>query len=212
MATAICVMPKAANELAVSKGRIQNTVSHCTFYGNSDNRSDLNDQHNNTPCLTLSKAHIYQCLLDKFSPLSLLNFILQTLHHSELQYPSPHPTRPVMAESLVYKPCMDLSPNTLFRLSLYYIYVSPKTWKVASLLNQLHRLPQGIATQEVKSTYLHLHDTEHPTWVRAKDMARKEPDELKRILRYDIGMDRAGWDVRVVQPVMAMAQLRLIQD
>lgn len=107
---------------------------------------------------------------------------------------------------------MDLSDNILFRLGLYYIYVSPKTWQVASLLNQLHKLPQKIATQEVKSTYLHLHDTEHPTWVRAKDMARKEPDELKRILRYDVGMGPESWDVSVVKPVMAMARLRLIED
>lgn len=30
----------------------------------------------------------------------------------------------IMAESLVYKPRMDLSNNLLFRLSLYYMYVS----------------------------------------------------------------------------------------
>lgn len=107
---------------------------------------------------------------------------------------------------------MDLPSRTLFRLSLYYIYVSPKTWQVASLLNQLHKLESGIATQEVKSTYLHLHDTEHPMWVRAKDMARKEPDELKRILRDEIGVGRERWDVRAVKPVMAMAGLRLIRD
>lgn len=117
-----------------------------------------------------------------------------------------------MAEPLVYKPRMDLPDNTLFRLSLYYIYVSSETWKVASLLNQLHKLDPGIATQEVKSTYYHLHDTEHPMWVRAKDMARKEPDELKRIMRDEIGMERERWDVRVVNPVMAMARLRLIKD
>lgn len=117
-----------------------------------------------------------------------------------------------MATSLVYKPRMDLSDNHLFRLSLYYIYVSPQTWQVASLLNQLHKLKPGIATQEVKSTYLHLHDTEHPMWVRAKDMARKEPGELKRILRDEIGLGRDRWDVSVVQPLMAMARLRLITD
>ena len=117
-----------------------------------------------------------------------------------------------MAESLVYKPRKDLSNDVLFRLSLYYIYVSPKTWHVASLLNQLHNIQPGIATQEVKSTYYYLHDTENPNWVRAKDMARNEPDELKRILRYEIGMERERWDVRVVKPVMEMARLRLITD
>ena len=117
-----------------------------------------------------------------------------------------------MAEPLVYKPRTDLSDNILFRLSLYYIYVSPETWQVASLLNQLHKLRPKIATQEVQSTYLHLHDTEHRMWVRAKDMAREEPEELKQILRDEIGLGPERWDVRVVKPVMAMAQLRLIKD
>ena len=49
-------------------------------------------------------------------------------------------------------------------------------------------------------------------WVRAKDMARNEPDELKRILRDEVGMKRERWDVRVVKPVMEMARLRLIRD
>ncbi|KAL9135522.1 MAG: hypothetical protein Q9175_003292 [Cornicularia normoerica] len=117
-----------------------------------------------------------------------------------------------MADSLLYKPRTDLSSNNLFRLSLYYIYVSPETWQVASLLNQIHKVEPRIATQEVQSTYLHLHDTEHPMWVRAKDMARTEPDELKRILRDEIGCGRERWDVHVVQPVMATAGLRLIRD
>ncbi len=43
-------------------------------------------------------------------------------------------------------------------------------------------------------------------------MARKEPDELKRILRDEVGSSPAKWDVPVVRPVMAMAQLRLIKD
>lgn len=49
-------------------------------------------------------------------------------------------------------------------------------------------------------------------WIRAKDMAREEPNELKRILRDEIGMERRKWDVRVVQPVMSMAGLRKIRD
>ena len=43
-------------------------------------------------------------------------------------------------------------------------------------------------------------------------MARKEPNELKRILRDEIGMEPERWDVDVVKPVMAMVQLRLIKD
>lgn len=43
-------------------------------------------------------------------------------------------------------------------------------------------------------------------------MARKESDELKRILRYEISLGRERWDVRVVIPVIAMARLRLIED
>ena len=77
------------------------------------------------------------------------------------------------------------------------------------MLNELHKLDPEIATQEVKSTYLHLHDSEHPMWVKAKDMARTESDELKRILRDEIGYERKKWDVRVVQPVIVMARLRM---
>ena len=49
-------------------------------------------------------------------------------------------------------------------------------------------------------------------WVRAKDMARTDPDELKRIMRDEIGLGRDRWDVGVVSPVMAMARLRVITD
>lgn len=49
-------------------------------------------------------------------------------------------------------------------------------------------------------------------WVRAKDMARTEPDELKRILRDEIRLGSERWNVRVVKPVMAMARLRLVED
>lgn len=118
----------------------------------------------------------------------------------------------IMAESLVYKPRMDLSNKMLFRLSLYHIYVCPEAWKVASLLNELHKLKPEIATQEVTSTYLHLHDSEHPMWAKAKDMARTESDELKRILRDEIGCERKKWDVRVVQPVIVMARLRMTKN
>ena len=49
-------------------------------------------------------------------------------------------------------------------------------------------------------------------WVRAKDMARKESVELKRILRDGIGLGRERWDVDVVKPVTPMAQLRQIHN
>ena len=117
-----------------------------------------------------------------------------------------------MADTLVYERRKDLSANALFRLSLYYIYVSPETWEVASLLNHLDKIKPRIATQEVESTYLYLHDTEHRMWVRAKDMARKESEELKRILRDEIGLGRERWDVDVVKPATPMAQLRQIHN
>ena len=43
-------------------------------------------------------------------------------------------------------------------------------------------------------------------------MAKKEPVELKRVLRDEIGLGRDRWDMTVVQPLMAMARLRLITD
>ena len=85
------------------------------------------------------------------------------------------------------------------------------TWKVASLLNDLNKVKPGISTQEVEATYSHLHNTQHPVWVRAKDMPREESDELKRILRDEVYCDSEKWDVRVVQPVKPMARLRLIE-
>lgn len=117
-----------------------------------------------------------------------------------------------MAEPLVYKAREDLSDNVILHLSLYYIYVSPNPSSVASLLNQLHSVKPRIASQEIRSTYDHLHDTEHPVWVRARDMVREKPDELKRILQDEIGMARERWDVRVVKPVQEMARLRPSQN
>ena len=49
-------------------------------------------------------------------------------------------------------------------------------------------------------------------WVKAKDMARTDSDELKRILRDEIGCERKKWDVRVVQPVIVMARLRMSKN
>ena len=117
-----------------------------------------------------------------------------------------------MTEPRVYKRRKDLPDDKLLRLSVYYIYVSPEAWEVASLLNQLNRIQPKIATEEVESTYSHLHDTEHPMWVQARDMARKDPDKLKRILREEVGCGREKWDVRVVKPVRELAMLRLSKD
>lgn len=39
-------------------------------------------------------------------------------------------------------------------------------------------------------------------------MMWKDPDELKRILRDEVGMEPQRWDVRMVKPVQEMARLR----
>ena len=49
-------------------------------------------------------------------------------------------------------------------------------------------------------------------WVQARDMARKDPNKLKRILREEVGCGREKWDVRVVKPVRELAMLRLSKD
>lgn len=44
--------------------------------------------------------------------------------------------------------------------------------------------------------------------LQAKDMNRNDPDRLRRILRDEVGMREAIWNVRVVQPVIELAELR----
>lgn len=105
-------------------------------------------------------------------------------------------------------PRLDLSPSHLFQLSVYSIYVSSSPSAVASLLNAHLKLKPRLTTSDVKSTYLHLHDTEDEAWVRAKDMNRLERELLRTILR-NCGVEEKFWNVDIVKPVKPTAGLRL---
>ena len=65
-----------------------------------------------------------------------------------------------------------------------------------------------LTEEDVKITYLHLHDTQHPAWVKAKDMNRAEKELLRTILE-DCGVPKKLWDTDIVKPIRSMAQLRL---
>ena len=60
----------------------------------------------------------------------------------------------------------------------------------------------------VEETYLHLHDTEHTTWTRARDMNRKEKKLLEKTLRR-FGADDRLLDVDMIMPVAPMARMRV---
>lgn len=96
----------------------------------------------------------------------------------------------------------------LVQLSVYNIYVSSYPTVVASLMNQKWAPEPRLTAKDVKITYLHLHDTMHEAWVRAKDMNRMEKELLKTILK-DCGVEEELWDVDVVKPVGPTAGLRV---
>ena len=105
-------------------------------------------------------------------------------------------------------PRLDLSPNEFFQLSVYYIYVFTSETKVASLMNRKWAPKPRMTTKDVKTTYLHLHDTEHVEWIRAKNMNRNEKELLRTILR-DCGVEEELWNADVIRPVGPIAGLRL---
>lgn len=109
---------------------------------------------------------------------------------------------------LMYKPRTDLTDSQYLHLSVYCIYVTNDKLKVASLFNQIQRPRYKIATQEVEETFRYLRRTQHAMLLQAKDMNRNDPDRLRRILRDEVGMREAIWNVRVVQPVIELAELR----
>lgn len=114
------------------------------------------------------------------------------------------PTKPIV----MALPRLDLSTHQLFQLSVYSIYVSHSAARVASLMNQKWAPKRILTTRDVKTTYLHLHDTEHEAWVRAKNMNTMEKELLETVLR-DCGVEEKLWNVDIVRPVGPMASLRI---
>lgn len=88
------------------------------------------------------------------------------------------------------------------------MYVSSSPTTVGDLVNQLNPVPK-LTPKDVASTYLHLHDTEHATWVRVKDMNKAEKDLLRNILQ-NCGVHEKLWRVDVIQPMRGLAGLRLV--
>ena len=108
VAMANCGIPKVANELRVLKCQSRNAVSLCKHWRGPGEVLLFSMK---TLCEALN---IYKHLLIYFlcccNSFTILIFILQIQTQQS-----------IMAESLIYKPRMDLSNNILFRLSLYYV-------------------------------------------------------------------------------------------
>lgn len=103
---------------------------------------------------------------------------------------------------------LDLTKDQLLYLCIFYIYLSPSAAIVAALLNKCFNLKRLLTAENVQNTYLHLHDTEHAIWRRAKDINREEKELLKCTLR-SFGMERRLLDVDIIKPVAPMACLRV---
>ena len=104
-------------------------------------------------------------------------------------------------------PRLDLHDEILFKLSLFSIYLSPNPTVVASLLNQRLCPKPRLTTEDVIVTYLYLHDTQHASWVRARDMNRLEKEHLRALLSQE-GLEKKLLDVEVIQPVGPIGCLR----
>ncbi|MCJ1464358.1 hypothetical protein MMC07_002971 [Pseudocyphellaria aurata] len=115
---------------------------------------------------------------------------------------------PSLQRIVIGSPRRDLSPNELFQLSVYSIYVSSSAWTVASLMNRKWTPTPRLTVKDVQATYLHMHDVEHDAWIRAKNMNRMEKELLQTILR-DCGVKEELWNVDMIRPVGPTAALRL---
>lgn len=102
--------------------------------------------------------------------------------------------------SIRMRPRLDLSLDELFKLCLYSIYLSPSPTVVASVLNQRLKPVPRLTTKDVMVTYLHLHDCEHESWMRARDMNKLEKELLCNILARE-GVEAELLNVDLIQPV-----------
>ena len=117
-------------------------------------------------------------------------------YHVIMSTPAVLPTH----NSIRMRPRLDLSPDALFKLSLYSIYLSPSPTVVASVLNQRLTPVPRLTTNDVMVTYLYLHDSEHESWVRAKDRNKLEKELLRDILAQE-GVEAELLDVELIRPV-----------
>lgn len=112
-----------------------------------------------------------------------------------------------LPNSIKIQPRLDLRSDILFKLSLFSIYLSSSPTVVASVLNQRFSPKPRVTTEDVIVTYLHLHDNEHPSWTRARDMNRSDKELLRALLRQE-GLEKALLDVEIIQPLGPIGCLR----
>ncbi|KAL8924649.1 MAG: hypothetical protein Q9208_003964 [Pyrenodesmia sp. 3 TL-2023] len=102
----------------------------------------------------------------------------------------------------------DLSPYQLFYLSFLRIYVTKSDKTMAAHFNRTFQPQQRLTAKDCDATYLHLHDSEHHSWVRARKMNTDEPHMLRAMMQF-LGLARKRWDMEVIQPVGPMGCYRL---
>lgn len=101
----------------------------------------------------------------------------------------------------------DLTPHQLFYLSFLRIYVTASPRTVAFHFNRTFDPQQPLMARDSVATYINLHNSEHESWIRARDMNREEPELLKIMIQF-LGLPRKRWDLDLIQPVGPMACLR----
>lgn len=104
---------------------------------------------------------------------------------------------------------LDLSAEQLLYLSVCKIYVSTSNQSIRLLLNRKFCIDPKLSRNDVSVTYMHLHDTEHMMWVRAKNMNEAEKEHLASIMK-DCGVKKNRWDTNYIRPVGQTAHLRLV--
>lgn len=103
----------------------------------------------------------------------------------------------------------DLTCHQLFYLSFLRVYVSPSYRTIASRFNRCFiEVQPPLKSKECEATYLNLHDSEHESWIRVRDMNREEP-ELLKIMMEVLGLARDRWDVGLILPVGPMGCYRV---
>lgn len=104
----------------------------------------------------------------------------------------------------------DLSPHQLFYLSFLRVYVSTSYRTVATHFNRNFEALPALEPVDCSATYLHLHDSEHESWMRARNMNREEPELLKVMLQF-LGVAKKRWDAELILPVGPMGCCRVAE-
>ncbi|KAL8989425.1 MAG: hypothetical protein Q9177_001684 [Variospora cf. flavescens] len=105
----------------------------------------------------------------------------------------------------------DLTPHQLFYLSFLRVYVSNSYRTIATHFNRnFEAHPAALTPKDCSATYLGLHDSEHESWIRARNMNREEPELLKVMMQF-LGVAKRRWDVELISPVGPMGCCRVAE-